>query len=371
MLALSDILKSYPQVLVFNKDNYKNAPEGLLDFYQKTSMSGGSFDLTYLRSPTFFDFIFCHSSDFLVFVGINRKNEITGIASMIFRQGFINGHHTRVCYLADLRLSYDRETLRLWRPLMGELLLYSSEIQEISTDYFYTAVIDSNKKAQQALLHSKNNHFIYDELSTYKMINILRPLPWRKIVGKKFQIRRGKAEDTEKLSEFLNDSEIPFGEVASINFLKNRFKTWNNFSPENFYLCFEEEKLLGTFAPWAPSSKKNQVIRTPAYFNILKLLFNLPKANETLEILYLTHLRVSSPEVFKAMLSFFYDHHASLQDYHFISFCDFPSQNLSTSLRSQYISSGIPMKLFTVRHKNKPQFTLKPHSAYGFEMALV
>lgn len=377
MLEIKEILKNYPQVLVFNKDNYQSAPVGLLDFYQKTSMTGDSFDLTYLRSPTFFDFIFCHSDDFLVFVGTNKKNEITGIASMIFRQGYIKGAKQRVCYLADLRLSYDRETLRQWRPLMSELLAKSLDIKEISTDAFYTAVIDGNKKAQRALVNS-NNDFIYDELTSYKMINILSPLPWKINSNKEFKVRRANSSDLEILNQFLDDKDVSFGEVFNQSNLQNRFKSWKNLKPESFYLCFSEDKLVATFAPWSPLSKKNKVLRIPFYFKILRLFFNLPKAGESLEILYLTHLKFSSSlnqkqthNAFLSMLNFFYNNHESLQDYHLVSFCDYPALDLVSSLKSQYISSSIPMKLFTVRHKNKPKFEANKQQTFGFEMALV
>lgn len=378
MLELKDILKNYPQVLVFTKDNYQKAPLGLLEFYQKTSMSGDQFDLTYQRTPTFFDFIFCHSDDFLVFVGMNKKNEITGIASMIFRNGFINEKLSRVCYLADLRLSFDRETLRLWRPLMGELLENSQNIKEIATEAFYTAVIDSNKKAQRALVTSKNNSFIYDDLSSYKMINLLKPFPWKKYPDKKYNIRLAKSEDLNLLKTFLQNNNSPFNYDFSQDILEKRFKTWNHFSIEKFYLCFENNILIGCFAPWTPESKKNKVLRVPAYFKLLKPFLNLPEAGENLNILYLTHMALSNShtpkkqqEVFQNLLSYFYQYHESVHEYHMVSFCDYPSCKLSEALKSQYISSSIPMKLFTVRHKNKPLLSLNQSATYGFEMALV
>lgn len=378
MLELSSILAKYPQVLVFNKDNYKTAPEGLLEFYQKTSMSGDKFDLTYLREPTFFDFIFCHSDDFLVFVGTNNKHQITGIASMIFRPGYINGKLTRVCYLADLRLSFDRETLRLWRPLMSKLLLQSLDIKEIATDYFYTAVIDSNKQAQRALISSKNNGFIYDELSAYQMVNILKPFPWYKKQFSQFHVRRGKSDDLDQLRRFLDNKNIPFGYQFTQDQMNERFKNWNNFSVKNFYLCFENETLIGCLAPWASQCKKNKVLRVPFYFNFLKFFFNLPQAGENLNVLYLTHLTFSpllsatnKREVFKSLLSGFYQHHESINEYHMVSFCDFEGLGLNQSIKAQFISSSIPMKLFTVRHKNKPEIALNQSDSYGFEMALV
>lgn len=378
MQELKELLKNYPQVLVFNKNNYKSAPPGLLDFYQKTSMSGEQFDLTYARSPTFFDFIFCHSDDFLVFVGLNKKGTITGIASMIFRNGSINGALTRVCYLADLRLSFDRETLRIWRPLMGELLQNSLDINEIATNYFYTAVIDSNKKAQRALVGSKNNNFIYDELSSYQMINIHKPFPWKKKANSNYIYRKGTIKDLGLLNLFLTNTTSAFSYDYSDNLLDSRFKLWNNFSIENFYLCFEGEKLLGAFAPWSPNSKKNKVLKIPFTFKILKYFIKLPKVGENLEVLYLTHLtfqpeltQKNKNEIFKNLLSYFYQHEESIASYHMVSFCDFPQLDLSTSLKSQYICSSIPMKLFTVRHKNKPKITLEPCASYGFEMALV
>jgi hypothetical protein len=368
-MKLNDFLKNYPDIhLAQESDN-----QDILNFFNETSMSGNKVVIGYDRSPNFFDFLKYQSQNYFVFF-TKKEKEITGIATLLLRPGYIHGHKTIVGYLGDLRVKQSKSAFIMWRDCYRDLINSFHEIEEFQgASHLITAVMDHNRKAQKALLKN-TTHFLYHKLCPYEMINILTRNPFT-LNHPHYQI---KNVTTDTLAEYLNflDSENkkkPFGFIYPDEF-HFRLKHWDHFQLHHCYAVYDQDKIVGSFALWSPSVCKKIIIRKLSMdmkllLSPLKLL-NPPLA-EGLDVkfLYLNQLELMNGHevAIRDILHFVFDNKL-LKGHHALSLCHFKPQNLDQYLNG-FLKFSEPMGLYTVT--NTTTQNNFPISIPGFEMSLV
>lgn len=368
-MKISSILKNYPDVFIAtNEDN-----EDLLSFFQNTPMEGKGLILNYLRSPNFFTFLHCQSNEHLVFI-LKINGTIEGVATIVIKSCYIHGKITRIGYLGDLRVIKSKNNSVLWRSLYNEIINNSKEIEEIKTEYFLTAVIDSNAKAQKALVKKRENSFIYHHLTAYKMVNIYFRKPWH-TKNRNYVIRRATPQDQSLLLNFWlkHESLKPFGQPELVD---HALKNWKNFSIEDFVLVFSQDQLVGMCGLWSPSyCKKITIEKFPLILKIISILLRLrrksfPLEGQELRPLYLTHLNFEQPSILKDLLDYIYELPIT-QKFHILSYCHFPFYD-QYKIDDAFICQKMDMSLFQVIDGRHPEIKItdKNHPP-GFEMSLV
>ena len=298
--------------------------------------------------------------------------------------GFIafNGKESGVGYLGDFRIAFDRRFAREWRKSYSEVLASRNE-------HFITAVIDENLRAQNAFVKRAKADFVYEKLTPYLMVNVLRRLPLSKkhsqAADQSLRFSRGTPADMPDLEKFLNEQERlkAFGYCFNRGELQRRMEKWDGLTAESFFILRDSSGILGCFAAWSPSQAKvNIVERLPWYFNLARPFLKVPQPGTALGAVYLTHLAIrrslstaDRKDVFRRLFRFYYE---GFRDplAHLFSFCDFPEMAFHESLqgiRGGFLIQKIPMTLFTVRHTHSRAEALDPETCRepGFEIALV
>ncbi|MEQ1877239.1 MAG: hypothetical protein ABL958_11370, partial [Bdellovibrionia bacterium] len=338
------MLRKYPAISLAGPA--ENAE--ILEFFDKSSISGQTLKLRYIRSPDFFRFLKYRAPVNYVFAGRTTSRSISGIAAYSFNRAYINGAEETICYLGDLRAEFNRETAVSWRDLYGEILLNARNLPGLGgCRYFFTAIIDDNQTARRTLVDRSNNPFVYRELCKYKMVNIVRRKPWagipsppapysgrgRRSTKNAWGVRRAEPLDLEQLTAFLaREARLRQFGPAFTSELPRRLSEWNAFSLGSFFIHENAEgQIDGCVAPWSPAPAKKIIVEEiPPSMRAFRAAMGLfgrgvPGPGEELEISYLTHFQISSSmdeggrgKIFEELLSAAYRERPGI-----LGYCDF------------------------------------------------
>lgn len=334
------------------------------------------------RTPDFDALYRLQAKEWLSVV-IELDGRIEGTATILVRDGYLDGAVRRVGYLGDLRLSPKLEGRmlldRFFRPLLEEAR------DRLGCELFLTAVIASNHRALRALTRdtprSKQNGRPRYTLAGDFDIRSLHLLLPRRAASLPGVVRRATMHDLPALIRLLDEDarSRPFGFVFSRD-LERRLAAWPGFAIESFLLAESGGRLLGALALWDAAPVKRMVVREFrggmrrvrfGYDLIARLLGMppLPAAGETLRYQYVTHQAIPSgdPRVLRALLT---HAHRDLRGKgpQLIMTCAPHGSPLEPAYRG-FQATNLPAKLFavTLPELEPPRLSGWP----GFEMALV
>jgi hypothetical protein len=349
----------------------------LRTFFNQHQMSTKKISLQYERGPDFFAMMNARGHKSLTFVYENADGALRGVASISYRDGYVDGKLQTVGYLGDLRIAMDRHILREWKKLYAEIVNLSPELEDTGhATHYLTAVIDENNLARRTLVRNTVGGLAYNPLVPYRMVNIFKMRPWAKSLSlKKFKLEPLRAQTVNEAQEFLNreHSSRYFGEH---NELRRRLEVWPNFSFGN---CTIVRDLKGNIRGFCGYWDNSTLKRTRIFYHSRQLKFlshalNLPKDGQELHFMYMTNFCVdaSLPRkdrdlVGQALFDEGYTRFLS-SPCNFLSFCEFSIERWS-SARRRYLYFTTPMQLYTVTAS--PKIEPLPTRPPGFEMAIV
>ena len=305
------------------------------------------------------------------------------LGTVSLRRGYIAGGIETVGYLGDLRVSWKRDAIRLWRHFFAKLIEVAPQIREFQgCRHFYTAVVNDNARAQNALVKGLSHFGVkYDLLAPYEMINLFWKNPFSKKSNFQGSVSTAEPKDTGSILQFLDAHERkkPFGYVFSEGELERRLESWPGLSLGDFLVARDPSgRVVGVTALWSPSlTKKIRIERVPMGLRLLGSMLKLPKTGDELKSLYLTHLAVEDAEnslvmrndIFEALLAAAWVE-AGRRDVHLLSFCRLLSEPMDLA-SYKYLAQRIPMALFRVHATEDKNPWLLHSGSAGFEMALV
>lgn len=368
-MDIREFLTSYPGVTVATeKDN-----QDILNFFTQTQIQGNKFDFSYDRSPDFFTFLKLHSRKPLVLIYRDPKDELQGVATMLFRQGYVDGMIAEVCYLGDLRMGFDRKGSATWRKIYGEFFLQQDNIDQFkNVKLFYTCLLDENKLSERSLARNKKSGFAYHPVCSYSMITLMMKKPLA--TKSSFGVDIGTPTDSAMLIEFYkkSESQLTAGYVFSEE-ISERLKKWPDFKENNFLVARENGKIVAACALWSPRQCKRILLnRVPLQLQLLSLGKLRPK--QELKVLYITNLLFDQTlaenkrsDVFEALLIEAWKI-LKKSGFHFLSFCDFKEMSVKTAAKN-FVTHEVSMAIHEVRVNDGTVPNSK--RVYGFEMALV
>lgn len=301
-----------------------DGPE-LLELAAKLTMTGSRSAISYDRHGDYFRFMMAQGSDHKVFV-YRARGRILGTGTLIFRPGLQNGVRTTVGFLADLRITPDRQLIRTWRNFLSDLTRSAPAIPELHhCTCLLTAILAENEKGRRALTGG-NQGFIYEPVMEYAMTSLLwhpsmlLPIwPRRPLVG--FQTRlEPYSEDLESFLCACAQQQVLGFDHAHEH--AHRSRHWPGFDHTHMVVCRNTAgEICGVCNTWNPSPLKAVVFdpKDPALKLSMQLVnaarsrdcLRLPVQRGQLEIMYLTPLEISpslSPgeqrRCFHSLLSF-------------------------------------------------------------------
>ena len=273
----------------------------ILAFFDRAPMGASAFAVQYQRAPDFFHLLRWQSDRSHVFITVDERGAVRSMATVSLRPGWVDDRPTTVGYLGDLRVAFDRASIRRWRRFYGELLACAPEIEELADcTHWYTAVIDDNRLARLAIGHERAGAPVHVPLAAFTMRNLVARLPgFRPRLPRGWRVRSAAAGDAARIDDFFEreNRALPLGFRAELG---RRLARWDGLSLGDFLVVEDGDELLACAAPWSPAAAKRTVVsRVPVPLALAgraariwpgRAPLRVPVAGEPLRMLYLTNL---------------------------------------------------------------------------------
>lgn len=357
--------------------------EKLLRLFGQVPMEG-QLVMSTQRDPDFFALYRLQGGEAECWVSDGPDGELTGMGSILVRDGWLDGRPTRVGYLGDLRAKFAAQRMRGLVRFYGDT--FEAARVRHGCDVFLTAVLASNAAAIQALVKRKKRREgqpYYHLLRPFSLMNIPYLGRRRRRADPRLRVAHATEEEVAELTAFLaaDHQRRPFGYRFDQGELQHRLSAWPDYSLRRTYGVRDPDgALLACATAWSPSRVKRY--RVEAYRGAMawqKRLINgyarlvggtpLPAPGNALRTLYLTNLSLASerPEVLRALLEYIYED-TRADGYHVLSLPIYEGDGLAEAVAG-FRAQAVDFHLYAVTSASAPR-TEFPSARPGFEPAL-
>lgn len=318
-----------------------------------------------------------------------------GMATVLDRDGFLDGVAQRVGYLGDLRIrGTSRERVR-FPALYGRGLADHSASSGCRA--YYTAVLAENALAIASLTQKTGDDKrarrrraqpLYTLITPYQMASIqvvVPPALLRARAPAGVQVRTAVVEDVPRIARFLHEDHQAraFGYRFDTGELEHRLAHWPGFSLDNTFLVEGGDgALLACATAWDPSPvKRYRVLRWAGAMRALRASMRgasavlgcppLPRTGEDFRTLYLTNLSVKGddPLVLRALLGAVYPH-AWRARAHLMALPLWGDHDPHAEALRGFLVQRLAFSLYGVTLPDSPRAAPWPRGRPGFEIAL-
>lgn len=340
----------------------------------------GELVLSTQRGPDFFALYDMQKVEPFTYVGEDADGGLVGLCSALVREGWLDGRPTRVGYLGDLRVRFDRS--RAFSRFFGEL--FDELCARTGCEAYVTSILSSNRAALNALTRRREkrpNAPWYHRLHAFDAVSV--QLTRARRPRSTVTVRSASPADLPQLVEALATAHRarPFGYRYDAGEFEHRLARWPGFSLDDTLLAVDAGgRLLGVTTLFDPTPvKRYRVHEYRGSMRWVKLGFNaaatvlrwpkLPEPGHDFRAAYLTNLwvRDEAPGVLRALLEHAY---ARLQPrgFHFFTFELDEGDPLAPALRG-FMTRRLGFTLFGVTPARVARTTWQPGRT-GFEVAL-
>ncbi|WP_127718385.1 hypothetical protein [Halobacteriovorax sp. HLS] len=337
MTYFREFLQDYDSIsIAVAQDN-----EDILSFFHSLEMNQQKSNISYDRSPDFFEFLRLVSPLYYVLLLKDKNGSIKGVGTLIVKESYIDGKPAQVCYLGDLRVSTLKMTV-YWRKFYSDLIRKFSQIKEFENCKInYTAILDQNTIAKKTLINNKNS-YQYSSLSRYSMINILAP----SILFNSTYVAAREELSTEVI-EFMDYSQRSNFLGITKEEIKYRKDNWKGFRDNVIVVRNRDREIIAASALWSPYYAKK--IKVSSFSKLISLFYKFskfpsscPELNSSLRPLYLTtlsfHPKLQDKDktlALKALINFSLKSEV-FKDYHFLTLTESRQVNFQKAYRFCY-----------------------------------
>lgn len=343
--------------------------------------------LAYDRSPDFDALLKAQGLKYKTIIS-KKNSRLTGLFSISTSPRLLANHSIDTAYLGDFRIENDRRIAAFWRKNYSQALELMSKSNELNCpELFITAILQENKLARKSLVENPKakGDFTYHFLRTVEMTNVISTSLF-KSCHPGISVRYARADEENRIRNFtcLWEKE----KILGFDFVRNGYELWNQrkknipgFEATRFLMVEDRNhQLLGVALPWSPDSLKRMVLKDmtwplKTFFSSLGLFgLNLPKENQSIKTLYLTHLNmINSIEpkiVVSSLINWLFKNYPT-KEFHMISFANWWNLNWK-----EYIKYSVAVNLYEVTSSSASSKLIDKDDlfrakAFGFEMALV
>ncbi len=312
--------------------------DGVLELINSTYIKG-EIEVLFSKEPNYLDAMNILADTVQVVVGkVNNKVEVLGSRSL--KKAYINGEEKTLGYLSDLKISSGARKIQ---ALSKGFEFMKTLMDDKRAKLHIATIIEDNRQGKVALTwknKSPNVPNFYDlgVMNTYFILPI-----FPKFCHKKIKIINGSGDVLDKIVEFLN-AEGRKKQFFPI-YTKEDFLNLPNFSPNDFYIALEDEKIIGVIAKWEQTPFKQVVIKkyNGKWVWIKRLTGKfLPKENKPIKQFYLSFVVIKNNDnkIFEALLNRVYNDN---KNYKYFSFILHSKDGLNISLK----------KYFNIKYKSR------------------
>lgn len=261
---------------------------GIRALMQRQAMPG-RIRIAFAREPDFSRGCAVTGDDYKIVVA-RARDEIVGVACRSARNVFLNGHHTRLGYLGQLRVD-DRFRGR-WLVSRGFALL--GEIDRLDPLPAYLAsIVDGNEEANAVLVRRRK----FREVARYQTLAIRTDKSVR--ATQESKIVAGSLDQVPEIVRFLRTegSRRQFFPVWTEESLHNL----DGLKIEDIRIARRGGAIAGVMALWDQTAFKQSIVRGYSGWMRMAQPF-LPRVGEEIRGAYAALICASDPDVFADLL---------------------------------------------------------------------
>ena len=337
--------------------------ERLKDFFERMTLPG-AIDFTIQRPGSFFDHYRLLSDDFETVMLVEDDESIAGVATLVFREGFVLGEKTTWGYATDLRVAPTRRAIAQWAQYFLPIL--EQALDQRGCRYVFSAVEQHDSQATNALIrptsHTRRKLPRYLLTNRFRIVALHGRVPFANRPLPSIRLFPLQASDIEELCAFLREQGKlkPLARPHTPDSFFAELARWPGLSLDDFRVARDAKGLIrGTAALY--DARATQVLIPRAYHGFTQtahqllylasfsgLVRSTPKPGATLAVRYLSHLACDSEEVFHSLADEAYSRLGSRELLTYIHF----RGNWRTLPPAAFISTSLPYGLYQILAPN-------------------
>jgi hypothetical protein len=239
--------------LLMNQKGPEN--DDLLKFYNNVVLPG-PVDFQIHKNRDFFANYRLQSNDFETFVMRNQEEEVDGLCSLVFREGFLENEYQKVAFLTDLRISNHVSALKSWSQEFLPFLRKACLPRKVK--YAFSVVSPVENQAYNLLIRPKR---VRTHLPRYILIQSLEVIAVHGITPffnplKTLSIKTADLRDYQDILNYLmlrsKNRLLSFDYNEKL--ISDRFNQWPWFKLNNFLVARDSHaNIVGVCSLWNSS----------------------------------------------------------------------------------------------------------------------
>ncbi len=333
--------------------------------FYRTQIETGYFDYQLTRDGSFFAPYKAYSDDCVTYMLVDDSGAVHAVASLIFREGVLNGERQIIGYATDLQVSNNRAAILNWSNHFLPILLHEREKRNCK--YVFTVLTQAHQQAYNAFVRPRSPKRRLPRYHLYRRFQLvslhgrlpLAPTPLETIVT-----RPGTEKDRKAIYEYIaqKSRQLPLHYYETPEDVDLLLQRWTDFKIENFILALDYLKnIVGCVLPWFNSHHQRMTVQRYKggaltlyqglkLFSFMGYTRPLPRPNHPLQFHFLTHFYFDNPDIFDSLLQKAWSTHRHEP---FITYCHF-KDNFLTRLPKSYVKSKIGCGLYCLLAPEDP-----------------
>lgn len=291
--------------------------EKLKEFLKKYPIPG-SVEVCIERQGDYFAQYELQSQQHETYILKDRNNkEIQGTATILFRQGQIEGKQETIGFASDLRISSSRKAIVSWtqhfRPLMEDAMA------QAKARFMFSILPTKDALIQNTLVRprAQRRHLpLYRLVRRFDVVSLHGHWPFFYDKLTTIQIKPAELNDLEAIAAYLRSKShhrpLSFDYTAEL--LSHRIQNWPGLQISSFLLARDKRgNIRGCVAPWTNDSvQRLQIQRYGGFAHTargalkfgaaFKFTTPLPQPGGYYKFQCLTHLNADNPDIFDVLL---------------------------------------------------------------------
>lgn len=328
-------------------------------FFERSTLDG-PIQLSVRRYGSFFDHYRLQSDDFETFLMVDDKDEIAGIVSLIFHDGFVLGQREVWAYAADLRIAPTRAAVTQWAELFVPALEEACKARNCR--YVFSAVHLNDSAVYNALIRPTlgrgRSMPRYHQMNRFRLVflhgkNPLAPKPLNSI-----RLSVPTVTDIDQICEYLTEKnqQRPLATRHHPTAFIRRLENWRGFDFDDFRIARDkrghiigcaslwDSRIVQSFIPQTYQGFAHTQHQTLRFMSSLGIARSTPDPELPFPTRMLTHLACDSAEVFYSLVE---DAFSRLRPKEYLAYCHFRG-HWRTLPPQSYFATSLPYGLYMV-----------------------
>jgi hypothetical protein len=338
--------------------------ERLKAFFERMLLPG-AIDFSIRREGSFFDQYRLFSNDSETVMLLDDPDEsgsetIAGMASLLFKEGFVRGEKQTWGYATDLRIAPTRKAISQWAQRFLPAL--EAACEERRCKYVFSAVQLHDNQAYNALIrpasHTRRRLPRYHLVNRFRVMSIHGRIPFSDKPLSTISVSEMHEDDIEPLCAYLRDraKKQPLAKINSPENFLDEISRWPGLDISDFRIAKDSrDRIMGCAAMWNGREVQSFIPQTYHGFantlhQTLKLAGSLRLVRPTVEPeipmpnRLLTHLACDTPEVFHGLVD---EAFGRLGTREFLSYIHFRG-NWRTLPPRSFVATSLPFGFYMI-----------------------